>query len=155
VGLRGAVPIILATYPLLAGLPQADSIFNIVFFVVLTSALLQGTSIPFAAKWLGVDAPAAQKPAYPIESAPSSGFKSELKEIIIPPHSCADGKTIVELKLPQEFLIILIARKNEFILPNGGILLQAGDVLIALSNQESYRHVERLLNQTNHQHQEK
>ncbi|MCP9464562.1 MAG: potassium/proton antiporter [Nitrospira sp.] len=57
VGLRGAVPIILATFPLLAGIPQAPMMFNLVFFIVLTSVLLQGTSIPLVARWLQVDVP--------------------------------------------------------------------------------------------------
>jgi potassium/hydrogen antiporter len=146
VGLRGAVPIILATYPLLARLPQADSIFNIVFFVVLTSAMLQGASIPFVAKWLGVDVPVVKKPIYPIEFTPVSGFKSELKELAIPAGSPADGKTIVELYLPQEFLIILIAREHEFILPSGGITLHAGDTLIVLADKETFALVENQLN---------
>lgn len=146
VGLRGAVPIILATYPLLARLPQADSIFNIVFFIVLTSALLQGASIPFVAKWLGVDVPVTKKPIYPIEFTPVSGFKSELKELTIPAGSIADGKPIVELYLPQEFLIILIARENEFILPSGGITLRAGDTLIVLADKETFSQVENQLN---------
>jgi potassium/hydrogen antiporter len=146
VGLRGAVPIILATYPLLARLPQADSIFNIVFFVVLTSAMLQGASIPFVAKWLGVDVPVVKKPIYPIEFTPVSGFKSELKELAIPAGSPADGKTIVELYLPQEFLIILIAREHEFILPSGGITLHAGDTLIVLADKVTFALVENQLN---------
>jgi cell volume regulation protein A len=58
-GLRGAVPIVLATYPLLAGLPNAQIIFDIVFFSVLASVLLQGTTIPLVARWLHVSAPSA------------------------------------------------------------------------------------------------
>ncbi len=63
VGLRGAVPIILATYPMLANIPQSDLIFNVVFFVVLTSALLQGYSVPLLARWLRVDAPLSTHPS--------------------------------------------------------------------------------------------
>ncbi|MDP2778404.1 MAG: TrkA C-terminal domain-containing protein, partial [Anaerolineales bacterium] len=145
VGLRGAVPIILATFPPLAGLPQAESIFNIVFFVVLTSALLQGASIPYVTKLLGVDAPVVKKPIYPIEYTPVSGYKNELKELAIPAGSSMDGKTIVELSLPQEFLIILIARSHEFITPSGGITLLAGDILIVLADKETFALVEQKL----------
>lgn len=145
VGLRGAVPIILATYPLLAGLSQADAIFNIVFFVVLTSALLQGASLPFVAKWLNVDIPITKKPVYPIEFNPVSGFKSELKELTIPKNSPAHGKTIVELYFPQEFIIILIARENEFLMPSGGINLHEGDTLIVLSDKDTFNLVENTL----------
>ncbi|RJP51056.1 MAG: potassium/proton antiporter [Anaerolineaceae bacterium] len=143
VGLRGAVPIILATYPLLAGLAQADAIFNIVFFVVLASALLQGTTIPYAAKWLGVNTAVTRKPNYPIEFTPISGFKSELKELTIPADSFANGKTIVELYLPQEFLIILIVRQNKFIIPSGGITLYTDDTLIVLSDKETFAMVKK------------
>ena len=142
VGLRGAVPIILATFPLLSGLPEANSIFNIVFFVVLTSALLQGTSLPYVAKWLKVDAPIENKPTYPIEFTPVSGFKNELKELPIRSNSPFAGKTIVELGLPAEFLIILIARQNEFIMPSGGIELLEGDTLIVLADKEAFAEVE-------------
>lgn len=146
VGLRGAVPIILATYPLLAGLSQADSIFNIVFFIVLTSAMIQGASIPYVAKWLGVDVPVVKKPIYPIEFTPISGFKSELKELTVPAGSIVNGKSIVELYLPPEFLIILIARENEFILPSGGITLHTGDTLIVLADKETFEAMERKFN---------
>jgi cell volume regulation protein A len=142
VGLRGAVPIILATYPLLAGLQQAEPIFNIVFFVVLTSALLQGATIPYVAKWLGVDTPVVNKPIYSIEFTPVNGFKSEFKELAIQKGSFMDGKSIVELNLPQEFLIILIVREHEFIMPSGGITLHAGDTLIVLSDKDTFGLVE-------------
>ncbi len=142
VGLRGAVPIILATYPLLAGLEQASLIFNVVFFVVLISALLQGTSIPYVARWLGVDAKVRKKPIYPIEFTPVSGFKNELKELPIVPDSPVVGKSIVELGLPAQFLVILIARKNEFIMPSGATVLEAGDTLVVLSDEHSFLRVE-------------
>jgi cell volume regulation protein A len=146
VGLRGAVPIILATYPLLAGIPQADAIFHIVFFVVLTSVLLQGTSIPLVARWLGVEAMVPPHRPFPIEYYPGDGFQGELKEMAIPPHSEVVGRTIVELHLPAEFLIILIARGEEFVLPSGGTALEAGDTLLVLSDQPSFEHVLTLVN---------
>lgn len=141
VGLRGAVPIILATFPLLAGIPEADLIFNVIFFIVLTSVLLQGTSIPPVARWLGVDAPLVPKRAYPIEYVPMDGLKSELKELPIPPGSHMAGKAIVELRLPADLLVVLIARDNEFLVPNGGTILEGGDILLVLSDEASYNAV--------------
>jgi len=142
VGLRGAVPIILATFPLIAGVEQADLMFNIVFFVVFTSALIQGASIPQVARWLGVDEPMAKKqPIYPIEVNPMRGFTDELKEIHIPENSTCAGKSIVELGLPENLLVILIAREKEFIVPNGGTVLLGGDTLIVLSDEESFNQV--------------
>jgi cell volume regulation protein A len=139
VGLRGAVPIILATYPFLANLPQADLIFNIIFFVVLTSVLFQGTSVPLAAKWLKVDVPEPARPLYPIEYTPVEGLKTKLKELPIPAGSWAAGKRIVELQLPPGFLITLIARGREFLVPGGGTQLEAGDILLVLTEEETFR----------------
>jgi len=141
VGLRGAAPIILATFPLLAGVPQADLIFNVVFFVVLTSVLLQGTSLPLAARWLRTDAPAAPRRAYPIEYTPVGGFRSELKELPIPSDSTMSGKAIVELGLPEDFSIVLVARDKDFLVPSGGTVLQAGDTLLVLSDQGAFDQV--------------
>jgi len=138
VGLRGAAPIILATFPLLAGIPQAEAIFNIIFFIVITSVLLQGTSIPLVARWLKLDAPIRPQRLYPIELTPVAGLKSELKELVLPPNARAVGKAIVELGLPADYLIILIARGDDFVLPNGGTVLQSGDTLLALSDLQSF-----------------
>ncbi|MBK8986003.1 MAG: potassium/proton antiporter [Chloroflexi bacterium] len=141
VGLRGAAPIILATFPLLARLPQADLIFNVVFFIVLTSVLLQGTTLSLVARWLKVDAPTIPKQVYPIEYMPMDGLKSELKELPIPAGSPAVGKSIVELGLPAGLLIVLIARGSEFVLPGGGTVVQAGDTLLLLSDKPSFADV--------------
>ena len=146
VGLRGAAPIILATFPLLAGLQQAELIFNVIFFIVLTSVLLQGTSIPLAARWLGVEAPILPKRTYPIEYTPMGGFKSELQELTLPAGSKVAGKAIFELQLPDDFLVILVARDNDFIIPYGGLVLQAGDTLLVLSEKPSLEAVISRLN---------
>lgn len=141
VGLRGAVPIILATYPRLANLPVAPLIFNIVFFVVLASVLLQGTTIPRVARWLRVDAPAPVKRAFPIEFTPVTGIKSGLRELTIPAGSLAVGKAIVELNLPRDVLIILIGRGSEFIVSTGSTVLQADDTLLILAEAEPYQQI--------------
>jgi potassium/hydrogen antiporter len=77
VGLRGAVPIVLATFPLLAGITKADTIFHVVFFIVLTSVLLQGPFIPWVARWFGVEAPADGKAKYLLQLEPEE--RTEVK----------------------------------------------------------------------------
>ena len=139
VGLRGAVPIILATFPLLAGVPQAETIFNLVFFIVITSVLLQGTTLPLVARWLGVDAPLALKRNYPLEFVQTDGFRTrnEMVEVDVPGDSTAAGKQIVELGLPREALILLVARGDEFVVPRGGTVIEAGDTLLVLADKKS------------------
>lgn len=141
VGLRGSVPIILATFPLMAGIAEAEQIFNVIFFVVLTSVLLQGTTIQLAARWLGVDAPLQEQRVYPIEFNPDSGFKGELNELVIPAGSKVVGKKLVELGIPQECLIVLIVRGNEYILPSGATSLAGGDTLLVLSDKETFARI--------------
>lgn len=134
VGLRGAAPILLATYPLVAGAPLSDVVFNVVFFVVLVSVVLQGTTIPLAARLLHVDSPTPQRPAYPIEYLGGRGLSDAFVELEVPVGSFADGRAIVALDLPAELLVILIARGAEFMIPSGGSKLQAGDRLLVLSD---------------------
>lgn len=141
VGLRGAVPIVLATFPLLAKTPHAELMFNMVFFVVLTSVLVQGTSLPFVARWLHLDAPRVPQHVFPLEYNPVSGLKSELKELTLPANSPAIGQSLVALRLPPEFLIVLIARGNEYLVPNGGTTLAAGDTLLVLADGEAFGRV--------------
>jgi cell volume regulation protein A len=141
VGLRGAVPIVLATFPLLAKAPHAELIFNMVFFVVLTSVLVQGTSLPFVARWLHLDVPKKPPRVFPLEYNPVSGLKSELKELTVPADSPVAGQSLVALHLPAEFLIVLIARGNEYLVPSGGTTLAAGDTLLVLADGEAFARV--------------
>lgn len=137
VGLRGAVPIILATFPLLAKVPHAKFMFNVVFFIVLTSALFQGWSLPLVAKFLKVDAPLPKTKRYPIEFAPPAGSDTDLVDIMVPYHSAVVGKSIVELDMPGDSLIVLISRNDEFIVPSGGTIIEEGDTILVLVNKQN------------------
>ncbi|NLN69697.1 MAG: potassium/proton antiporter [Chloroflexi bacterium] len=134
VGLRGAAPIILATFPMVAGLEQAELFYNVIFFVVLTSLLIQGTSLPWVARWLKLDKPIVQTPLYPIEYQPVPGMASEMQHLCIPADSNLINQTIKDLKLPDQFLITLIERDTQFIVPKGETVLQANDTLLALTD---------------------
>jgi potassium/hydrogen antiporter len=139
VGLRGAVPVILATFPLLEGTVQSHTIFNVVFFVVLISVLIQGTSIPFAAKLLGVQAPFNEKRRFPIEFEHAEGIDASLEDVIVPYNSAIVGKSVYELDVPDKALIILISRGEKFIVPSGSTVIEGGDVLLVLANTEDFK----------------
>lgn len=137
VGLRGAVPIVLGTYPLVAGIVNANLIFNIVFFVVITSVLLQGTLLPQMAKWLKLESNTPLPPPSPLELTSRQGMSSHMTHITIPENAECVNKAVFELKLPPGYLLILVNRGENFILPNGSTVLQAGDVVQALAEDET------------------
>ncbi|WP_295819327.1 potassium/proton antiporter [uncultured Deinococcus sp.] len=137
VGLRGAVPIVLATFPLLAGVPQATTLFNIVFFIVLTSVLLQGTTLTLVARWLHVREQVPVTPAYPITYTPTAHGKSDMVEIDVRAGSAAAGQRIVDLRLPPEALLILVHRAGEFLIPKGATQLIPGDSVLVLADGEA------------------
>ncbi|MCS6844017.1 MAG: potassium/proton antiporter [Caldilineales bacterium] len=142
VGLRGAVPIILATFPLLAGLPQAQLIFDVVFFVVLTSVLIQGTTIPQAARLLRLEAP----PPEPTPPSLREHVAEHLLELELPAGSALAGRRIFDLHLPREILVVLIARNGARIIPNGTTELHAGDVLLlAVPHSSDHEQIRELL----------
>lgn len=133
VGLRGAVPIVFATYPLIAGAEKANMIFNIVFFISLTSVLIQGTTLPIVAKWLHLTLPEKirHRPLSDIERAETT--KSVFTEINVPEGCPAIGKQLVELKLPKTIEISFIQRNNKYITPNGSTPIEANDKLFVLA----------------------
>ncbi len=145
VGLRGAVPIILATFPLLAGIPKAEMIFNIVFFIVLTSILLQGTSVPQVARWLKVDAPFKNKSTQPIELTDRKLIHAQLEDVIVPFNSPVVGRSVVEVKLPVQSLIVLVCRDENFFIPNGATILNGGDVLWVLAGKNDLKKMNKIL----------
>ena len=138
VGLRGAAPIILATFPLVAGVDHSDTIFNLVFFIVLTSVLIQGTTIIPVARLLGVYGPSQpSKPLYPLEFIPAASPDSGLVNLEISARSGVVGKKIVDLHLPDTALVVLVNRRGKFVIPSGGTVLEAGDRMMVLADQDS------------------
>lgn len=138
VGLRGAVPIVFATYPLLAGIDKADEIFNIVFFISVTSVLIQGTTLGIVAKWFHVALPEKVKPASETDKILSEIPKSAMREIRVLPNCNAVNKRIVDLGFPKNAIIAMIQRGSTYITPSGSTVIHADDVLLILSdNKES------------------
>ncbi len=145
VGLRGAVPIILATFPLLAGVPKADILFNVVFFIVITSVLIQGATIPLVARWLGVDALDSTTKTDHVEFEFSYDTGSQKTDLVIPRDSEAIGKQVVELGLPESTIILLIKRENSFIVPRGATVIEGGDKLLFISENDDLPKIKSIL----------
>ncbi|MCU0396590.1 MAG: potassium/proton antiporter [Cyclobacteriaceae bacterium] len=136
VGLRGAVPIVFATYPLLNGVENANMIFNIVFFITVTSVLLQGTTLSQVAKWLKLSVSDKIRKRSPLEIELVDDFKSEILEIELLSGNKSIGKSIVELSFPQSGIIVMINRHGKFIRPGGSTILEEGDKLHILADKK-------------------
>jgi cell volume regulation protein A len=134
VGLRGAVPIVFATFPLLAGVEKSGLIFNVVFFIVLTSVALQAPTLSFVAKLLHLSVPEGLKRRSLLDIELSDDFRNALVEIVLPENSPIDGMKILDLKFPKTGLIVMIMRNSKYITPSGAIELKSGDKLMILIN---------------------
>ena len=130
VGLRGGAPIMLATFPMMGGVPQADLLFHIVFFIVLTSVLLQGMTIMPLAKLLKLDAPLRKTPLSPLALEETGDKNSDSREITVT-QKCS-GMTLADLSLPDGALVLLIRRDDKFIVPRGDTELEVDDVLTVM-----------------------
>lgn len=144
VGLRGAAPIVLATFPLTENVPHAMEIFNIVFFVVIISVLLQGTTIPYFAKLLKVDAPLEVSHESVIEYGDKDP-NNQMLEFTVPSSSRAAGKQLYELNLPQGALVSLIYKNGEYIIPTGSTEIAECDVLFVLMDRTKESQVREIL----------
>lgn len=134
VGLRGAVPIIFATYPLLAGVGHAEVIFNVVFLITLISLLIQGTTVGFMAKWLGLVAPNKGEKNFDVQLPEE--IKSSMSEIEINDIFLANGNRLMDMPLPDNTLAVMVKRDNNFFVPKGHTQLKTGDKLLVISDNE-------------------
>ena len=127
VGLKGAVPIILATFPLLLGVPQGMLIFNVVFFVVLVSAVVQGWSLPFVARKLRLQQDAVAAPPVTLEITALADVNADIVDYTVGQASSAAGRRLSEIALPEGAVVALIARGPTLIPARGSTEVVAGD----------------------------
>jgi cell volume regulation protein A len=143
-GLRGAVPIVLATVAMTAGLHNADALFAQVFIIVVVFTLLQGPTLPWVARSLKLTVAGGSRDI-DVEAAPLEELHAELLDISIPPDSRLDGVEIFELRLPQGAAIMLVVRDGKSFVPGPSTRLQARDKLLVVTTSDVRAVTERRL----------
>jgi potassium/hydrogen antiporter len=144
-GLRGAVPVVLATFPVIEHVSHSIQFFNIIFFAVLVSTIVQGSTFQPFARWLGVTTTEAALPAPLIESGAIQRLGAEVVEFVVEPEHAAAGRRVRELGLPRDALLNLIIRRDQALPPRGSTRIEPGDHLHILVRQEAAVHFEPLL----------
>ncbi len=139
VGLKGAVPIIFAIFPLVENVPHARLIFNIVFFCTLVSLIVQGTSLPLIARWLNLaDKPRQMKKLRDFDVDFSNDIKSVTTEIEITAKILSNGNQLMNLSLPDNTVVVMVKREEKYFVPTGKTTLKEKDkILIITDNQEA------------------
>ncbi|MCD7937298.1 MAG: potassium/proton antiporter [Tannerellaceae bacterium] len=135
VGLRGAVPIIFATYPLTAGIEHAGLIFNVVFFITILSLVVQGTTVTSVAKWLNLTEEPERQDVFGIELP--EGIKSAMSEIEVTPAVLEHGNKLMELTLPDHTLAVMVMREGRYFIPKGNTILKENDKLLMISDDDN------------------
>ncbi|UQA91547.1 potassium/proton antiporter [Streptomyces halobius] len=143
-GLRGAVPIVLATFPIVEGVSGAIDVLNIVFVLVVLFTLLQGPSLPAVARRLGLVRPDALREVQ-VETAPLDVLDADLLTVIIPPGSRLKGVAVFELRLPPPTMLTLIVRGGVTIVPRQDTVLRTGDELLLITTPKVREAAERRL----------
>src|SRR4051812_25096811 len=136
-GLRGAVPVVLATFPVIDGVAKGQTIFNIVFFAVVLSTVLQGTTFEPFARVLGATSDEQALPAPLLEAGAVRRLGAEVRQFAVGPRDAAVGHPVRDLGLPRDALLNLIVRGEQAIPPRGSTVIEAGDHLHVLVRQEA------------------
>jgi cell volume regulation protein A len=139
-GLRGAVPIILALFPLMAGLPESFRVFHYTFAVVLLSLLIQGTTVGPVARLLRLEVPAPREPRLRAALQLQTEHDYEFLEFEVEPQSAADGANPAQLALPPGARLVAAARGRDLLSPPPA-LLQAGDIACVLAPEDTHARV--------------
>ncbi|MEQ5184402.1 potassium/proton antiporter [Providencia rettgeri] len=144
VGLRGSVPIILAIFPFIFGLPGANLIFDVVFFVVLISATLQGSTLPYFARKLNLMQPPPLIPAATLDITAVDQIDADLVEYTLGEDCSAVGRRLSQLALPDQTVIAMITREKSVLPPRGSTILMANDHLFVVLKPQNRLFLERL-----------
>ncbi|MDE6825342.1 MAG: potassium/proton antiporter [Paramuribaculum sp.] len=135
VGLRGAVPIIFATYPVVSEIKGASQIFNIVFFVTLLSLLIQGTTVIRSARMLNlISDEKDEEEEFGVELADE--LPTSLQTLTLTEKMLSAGDTLRDIELPARSLVMMVKRGERYIVPNGRRRLRSGDVLLIIKEDE-------------------
>ena len=132
VGLRGAVPILFATYPLMAEVEHADLLFNVVFLSTIISLVVQGTTVSGMANLLGL-AYEERESAFSVEMHHDE-MKSALTEVEVNEGVLEAGNTLKDIVLPENTLVMMVCRDGEYFVPKGNTELRVGDKLLVISD---------------------
>lgn len=143
-GLRGAVPIVLATFPVVAGVPGSERILDIVFVGVVVFTLVQGPALPAVARLLGL-APTGSARELTVEAAPLDRLDAELLTLAVPWASRLHGTAVFELRLPAPTVVSLIIRAGQAVVPERETRLRAGDELLVVTTTGTREPTERRL----------
>ncbi|MEH0542334.1 potassium/proton antiporter [Streptomyces sp. B21-105] len=143
-GLRGAVPIVLATFPIVAGVTGARDVLNIVFVLVVLFTLVQGPTLPAVARRLGLTRAGALRDVQ-VETAPLDVLDADLLTVTIPPGSRLHGVAVFELRLPHPTVVTLIIRDGTTLVPDRDTVLRAGDELLLITTPGTREATERRL----------
>ncbi|MEU9891679.1 potassium/proton antiporter [Sphaerisporangium sp. NPDC051011] len=143
-GLRGAVPIVLATIPWAAGIVGAKGLFNEVFVIVIVFTFIQGPTLPYLARVLRVGAP-EEALDLGVEAAPLEELNADLLQVTIPPGSGLHGVEIFELRLPSDAAVTMVVREGHSFVPEDSTRLRADDQLLVVTTAACRERVERRL----------
>ena len=135
VGLRGAVPIIFATYPVVENVPGAGMIFNIVFFITIISLIVQGTTVSAMARWLNLSAPMPKEGNDFGVELPDE-IDSSLSDTTVTADMLTAGDTLKDFHLPPHTLVMIVKRGDSYLVPNGSLRLRPGDKLLLISQSQ-------------------
>jgi cell volume regulation protein A len=141
-GLRGAVPVVLATVPLTVGAPGVEWIFELVFVLVIVFTLVQGPTLPWVARRLGL-VEEYQARDLAVEATPLEELRAELLQVSVGPESKLHGVEVFELRLPEGAAVTLVVRGGKGFVPAGNTAIRRGDQLLIVATAESRNRVER------------